>query len=92
MEIQVFNPAGETETTVPFAARLDGLQGRTIGLLSNGHWQAKRTFPYLRELLAERFPDTKLVELDAGYGIDEDPAIDQLVQAGCEAVIVGHAS
>ena len=92
MKIEVFNPCGSTEAAASFAPRLTAMEGKTIGLLSNGHWQAGRTFPYLRDLLSERFPSAKLVLVDGGYGIDKDPVIDGLIEDGCDAVIVGHAA
>ena len=92
MKIEVFDPCGLAEITVPFASRVESLDNKTIGLLSNGHWQAGRTFPLLKELLAERYPTAKIVTLDAGYGFDKDPVIEQLIAAGCDAAIVGHAA
>lgn len=91
--IEVFNPTGATEVTTSFAPRLETLDNKTIGFLSNELWQSHRTFPYLQELLSERHPSLEFVTLRPAAGmIDDEKVVDELVAAGCDAVIVGHAA
>lgn len=43
------------------APRLDTLAGKTIGEVWNGVFKGNYTFPVVRRLLKERFPDLKIV-------------------------------
>jgi ABC-type amino acid transport substrate-binding protein len=93
--LEVFNPTGAVEVTELHAPRVDTLAGKTVCELSNGSWQADRTFPVIRELVQKQFPDAKVVpysEFPVGIGpIDTDDAIAKLKAKGCQAVIVGNA-
>ncbi len=93
IKLEVFNPAGATGVSLPFAPRLNDLGGRTIGLLSNQIWQAHRALPLLQATLQQRYPDAKFVMVDGSNGrIQDDKTIDLLVEKGCDAVIVGNAA
>ncbi len=96
--LEVFDPSGATERTSLHAPRLGSLENRTICELSNGSWQAHRTFPLVRELLSKRFPTLNILPYtDFPIGssgpdsIDTDKAVDLLVKKGCQGVIVGNA-
>jgi hypothetical protein len=62
MKFQVLRPFGEA-TAVPalIAPRLDSLRGRTICELSSNMYNAEISFPVIRELLRQRYPDIKKV-------------------------------
>ena len=94
--LEVLHPAGDTEITRLHAPRLDSLNGKTIGVLSNDSWQAHRTLPLVRKLLKERFPDSAIVPPDEFITgmevIDSDKTADLAKKKGWQAVIVGNAS
>lgn len=96
MKLEFYNPAGKTETTASHAPRLASLSGKRIGFLSDGDWQAFRTFPALRANLKADFPDAELLALDTfpegTEFIAEDAAIEAVRNSGVDAVIVGNAA
>ena len=80
-----------------YAPRLSDLSGKTICELSNGKaWEVDRTFPLIRQMLKERFPDIKIVpytEFPVGVReIDIDDIGDLVAAKGCDAVIGGNAA
>ena len=94
--VEIFSPAGILETKSLYAPRLDTLEGKTIGELSDGVFEAHNTFPRIRELLQSRFPTIKIIpwtEFPSGlHTIDDDEVAVLLKQRGCDAVIVGNAA
>lgn len=94
--LEVFDPSGATEVAVLHASRLDTLNGKTIGLLSDDMWQAHRMLPMIREKLQAVYPDaTFIAETEFPMGtrqMDTDETVDMLVERGVDAVIVGNAS
>ncbi len=90
--MQVFDPAGATGATAPFAARLATLHGKKIGLLSNGHWQAERMLARLQQLLQRDFPTTAAKIIAANDAIQDDATIAAIAAEGYDAVIVGNAA
>ncbi len=95
--LEVYNPAGATETTELYAPRLADLNGKTICELSNGAWQHDRIFPVIRTLLKERFPDATIVpytEFPIGnITIDIAENIGEILkERGADAVIGGMAA
>lgn len=94
--LEVFDPSGATEVTQLHAPRLDSLDGKTIGFISNDMWQAHRMLPLLRDWIAEHHPDTTLIaesEFPMGNTLmDTEDAVEQLVSRGVDAVIIGNAS
>lgn len=93
---EVYSPAGAVETQSLYAPRLDTLEGKTIGELSDGMFESHNTFPRIRELLQARFPTAKIIpwtEFPSGlHTIDHDEIALLLKQRGCDAVIVGNAA
>lgn len=90
--MDVFDPTGITEVTVPFAPRLASLEGRKIGLLSNQMWQAERALGYVGDLLRSRFPGVDVNLIPAGPEIQADATIESIARDGYDAVIVGAAA
>ena len=94
--LEVFDPSGATEITKLHAARLGGLEGKTIALLSDDMWQTHRMLPLLKERLEARYSDiTVIAETEFPMGsraIDADEVADMMVSKGVDGVIVGNAS
>ncbi|MBI2847694.1 MAG: hypothetical protein HYX83_00810 [Chloroflexi bacterium] len=101
--LEVLNPLSmEPNATLSAKPRLNDLNGKTICEVWNGaHWRAPETFPYIRELLKQRFSDIKFIpytefppysgpvrELTL-YGKSEEitPVIKE---RRCDAVILGN--
>jgi hypothetical protein len=93
--IEVYNPAGAIRPGNVHAPRLATLNGKTICELADGQWRDEETFPIIRHLLQERFPDAKFIpftEFPTGqFGIDADGIEKIAKRKGCDAVIVGNA-
>ena len=103
MILKVYKPTGAIEVRQTFASRLPDLHGKTICELSNGAFEASRTFAYMREVLKSRFPTAKFVpytEFPHGHGskgggsyaIDDDGIVEMVKLRGCQAVITGNAA
>ena len=90
--MEVHDPSGTLDATRPYAPRLAALDGRKIGLLSNGIWQADRTHALLRDTLAARFPASRFELIPAGEQVQTDAIIESIVQEGYDAVVVGNAA
>ena len=95
--IEVYNPTGRVqEVTNLHAERPADLAGKTIGELSNGWWEANRTFPLIRELLQKHIPGVKIIpytELPFGSRLMDVEEIGDIVRGkGCHAVIVGNSA
>ena len=65
MRFQFHDPSGELTVTQPHAPRIETLNDKKIGFLTNDQWQAFRMLPKLRELIAQDFPRAELLPLDA---------------------------
>ncbi len=90
--MKVFNPTGSMGATAAFAPRLETLQGKKIGLLSNGHWQAERMLALLQGLLRQQFPTCESEIIAANEVIQDDKTIDAIARGAYDAVIVGNAA
>ena len=94
--MEVHDPTGIVDDVRPHADRLATLNGKTLCELSNGVWEDARTFPLIRSLLKEKFPDLNIVpftEFPVGTApIDDEATIDMLVQRGCDALMTGNAA
>ena len=66
MELRVFEPCGVDldQSKAQHATRLDDLNGKTIGEISNRLWESDLIFPLIRSILKERYPDIKFVTFD----------------------------
>lgn len=96
VRLELYDPTGAEEVTQSFAPRLSDLNGKTIGLLSDGLFQAHRTFPLIWELLLKRFPTARIIPPDEfGVGraeMENEETMARLVEKGCDAVITGNAA
>jgi hypothetical protein len=94
MKLEVFTPAGSEAVSnrYPYGRRLEDLNGKTIGEISNLLWESDRIFPLIRDLLKQRFPDIKFVsytEFPSGSDkiIDNEDLAGLALAKGCDAVI-----
>jgi hypothetical protein len=94
--LEFHDPSGTLEITQPFAPRLDTLEGKRIGFVSNEQWQAYRMLPMLKSMLEEDFGGVEVLPIDAFpqgnalIGTDETARL--VKQSGVDAVIVGNAA
>lgn len=95
--LEVYNPTGAIEATLPYAPRLDSLAGKTICELSNADWEHDRIFRATRKLLRERFPTLNIIPYTEAVWlkaqIDDLEYVSKVVkEKGCQAVITGMAA
>jgi hypothetical protein len=65
MKMEVASPLGEVVgESVPPAPRLDTLNGKTVCEFSSNLYNEEMSFPILREMLRERYPDIKLIPFE----------------------------
>ncbi|MDH4149294.1 MAG: hypothetical protein OEW79_01935 [Betaproteobacteria bacterium] len=94
--LEFHDPSGALEVTQAFASRVDTLEGKRIGFVSNEQWQAFRMLPMLRDMLKADFPTAELLPIDAypqGNALIPTEETARLVkQSRVDAVIVGNAA
>ena len=94
--LEFYDPSGTIEVTQPHAPRLDSLDRKRIGFVTNEQWQAYRTLPLLKTMLEEDFPDIEVLPIDAfpqGNALIGAEETAKLVrQSGVDAVIIGNAA
>ncbi|MGZ8210536.1 MAG: UGSC family (seleno)protein [Burkholderiales bacterium] len=96
VRIEFHDPSGMLEVTQPFAPRLDSLEGRRIGFVSNEQWQAYRMLPMLKSMLEQDFKGIEVLPVDTfpqgNALIGTEETAKAVKQSGVDAVIVGNAS
>ena len=96
MRLEFHDPSGVLRATQSHAPRVDTLNGKRIGFLSNEQWQAHRMLPMLKELIARDYPQAELLAIDAfpqgNSEIPKESTAALIAQAQVDAVIVGNAS
>jgi len=96
VNLEFYDPSGALEVTQAFAPRVDTLEGKRIGFVSNEQWQAFRMLPMLHDMLKADFPTAELLPIDAypqGNALIPTEETAKLVkQSGVDAVIVGNAA
>ena len=95
-KLEFYDPSGVLEVSVPFAKRLDTLEGKKIGFVSNEQWQAYRMLPVLKGLREKDIKGVEVLPIDAfpqGNGLigNEETAV-LVKKSGVDAVIVGNAA
>jgi hypothetical protein len=94
--LEFHDPSGTLEVDVPFAPRLDTLEGKRIGIITNDQWQAYRMMPMIKSLIEEDFKNVEVLPVDAYpqgnllIGTEETAKI--IKKSGVDGVIVGNAS
>jgi hypothetical protein len=100
IKLTVSSPVSEVAIKGGNAPRLDTLNGKTIGeVWATGHYGADRTFPVIRRIIKEKYPDVKFVPYTE-FKIGKPKAterwepldkVEEILRAkGCDAVLVGN--
>jgi hypothetical protein len=96
VSLEFHDPSGTLEVTQPFASRLDTLEGKRIGIVTNDQWQAYRMMPKLKSMLEEDFPKIEVLPVDAypqgNLLIGTEETALAVKKSGVDAVIIGNAS
>ncbi|HXJ81454.1 MAG TPA: hypothetical protein VMS64_22585 [Candidatus Methylomirabilis sp.] len=96
VSLEFHDPSGAILAKQPHAPRIDTLERKRIGFVSNDQWQAFRMLPRLKALLETDFPGTEVLPVDAfpqGNGVIGSEETAALVKAsGVDAVIIGNAA
>jgi hypothetical protein len=94
--INFFDPSGVMDAVQPHASRLESLNGKRIGFISNDQWQAHRMLPMIRSWIEQDFSDVEVLPLDAypqgTVAISTDETADLVADSGVDAVIIGNAA
>ena len=94
--LEFYDPPGVIEVTQAHAPRIDTLEGKRIGFVSNEQWQAFRMLPMLKEMIEADFPGAEVLPIDAfpqGNALIPTEETAALVKkSGVDAVIVGNAA
>jgi hypothetical protein len=90
MDLQVLDPTNEAIPLVGQpAGRLDTLQGKTVGIISNGKEGTKAFFAHLDRMLREELGVANVVtRVKSNYSAPADPHIAAEI-AGWDAVVSG---
>jgi hypothetical protein len=94
--LEFYDPSGYTEVNQSHAPRLDTLENKRIGLLSNDQWQAYRTLPLVKALLEKDFSNCEVLPLDTFpqgvANISSKKTIKIIKDSGVDAIIIGNAA
>lgn len=102
--LEVFSPVGlERLKPASAASRLSDLDGKTICEIWNGLYKGDEVFPVVRELLARKYPNVKVIpftEFSLLYGGDTPAQQNESAkriavlakEKGCDALISGNGA
>jgi hypothetical protein len=94
--LEFYDPSGNLEISQRHAQRLDSLNGKRIGILTNEQWQAGRTFPLLKTLIEADFPSIEVLPIDTFPGGEHaagaDSTLEQIKASGAHGMIIGNAA
>ena len=94
--LEVFDPSGATEVLRLHAPRLDSLEGKKIGFISNDEWQAHRMLPLIADAIKEKFNNTEVIpfsEFPVGNSeIQLDKTVQRAKELGIDAAVIGNAA
>jgi hypothetical protein len=78
VSLELLNPRGEIEAPPVYipSPRLSGLEGKKIGLYSNGKQGVDHFFTAIEELLKQKYPDTTTKRLTGGFEIRDEEVND----------------
>ena len=96
VKLEFHDPSGTLDASKPYAPRLESLNGKKIGMLSNGQWQAYRMLPMLKTMLEADFEGIEVLSEDhypqGNTKIGTAEVVQQVIDSGVDAVIVGNAA
>ena len=94
--MELIDPTGATEVAHLHAPRVADLNGKTVAMLSDDMWQAHRMLPMLRQQLEQTYDNIRVLpetEFPMGtQAMDTEAAVDQIIAANVDAVVVGNAA
>jgi hypothetical protein len=94
--LEFHDPSGRLEVSQPFAPRLDTLEGKRIGIVTNDQWQAYRMMPKLKSMLEADFKRIEVLPVDAypqgNLLIGTEETAKAVKKSAVDAVIIGNAS
>ena len=94
--LEVYDPSGATEVLKLHASRLDSLDGKKIGFVSNDEWQAHRMLPLVADYIEKEFNNVEIVPFSefpiGNMRIGEDETIQRAKELEVDAIVVGNAS
>jgi hypothetical protein len=78
VSLQPMNPRGEIEVPPVYtpSPRLSGLEGKKIGLYSNGKQGVDHFFTAIEDLLKQRYPDISTKRLTGAFEIRDEEVDD----------------
>jgi hypothetical protein len=78
VSLELLNPRGEIEAPPVYipSPRLSGLEGKKIGLYSNGKQGVDHFFTAIEDLLKQRYPDTTTKRLTGAFEIRDEEVND----------------
>lgn len=96
VSLEVYDPTGSMAISQLFTPRLDTLEGKTIGFVSDDLWEDARTFPVIKEYLEKTYHCTVIDQYNFPQGVEALTAAnngipEMLKEHGCDAAIVGNA-
>lgn len=96
IRLEFYDPTGSLEVTQRHAPRLNSLEGKRIGFVSNEQWQAYRMLPMLKAQLEADFAGIEVLPVDAFpqgnalIGTAETAAL--VKKSGVDGIIVANAA
>jgi hypothetical protein len=94
--LEFYDPCGRLDVKQPHAPRLESLEGKRLGFVSNEQWQAYRMLPLLKSLLERDVAGIEVLPIDAFpqgnalIGTEETASL--VKRSGVDAVIIGNAA
>ena len=78
VSLELLNPRGEIEPPPVYnpSPRLSGLEGKKIGMYSNGKQGVEHFFTAIEELLKQRYPDITTKRLTGAFEIRDEEVED----------------
>jgi hypothetical protein len=96
-EATVHDPSGAHEILAIFAERVGDLNGKKVaGLAADPtKWQTHRTFPYIFDLIRERYPQVEIIpqtSFTMGTAINDDEVALAVLESGADVCVIGNAA
>jgi len=96
IKIDFYDPTGLMEIAQSHAPRVDALDHKRVGLVSNSQWQSDRMLSMMKTWLEDDFRDIEVLPLNAfpqGTAlIDTEETAGLVKESGVDAVIIGNAA
>src|SRR5262245_37126654 len=94
--LEFFDPCGRVLVKQAHARRLDTLEGKRVGFVSNEQWQAYRMLPLLKSHLERDWAGIEVLPVDAfpqgNALIGTEETAELVKRSGVDAVVIGNAA